>query len=217
PTACCSTSACRTCAASTRWSRSAAPRPRRRSSCSSAPATRRPAAWSPSTARRTSSSRAARARPRSPARSATRSSARRTSPASALVEPFTLDGRTLVVTGHIGIAMPANADERPESLLQKADAALARARERGVDWEVLGEKAPAPVVRRVNRHVELERALQDGQLVLHYQPQLSLTRRTSVVSMEALVRWRDPERGLIPPEQFLPFAERTGLTTAIGP
>ena len=136
--------------------------------------------------------------------------------AAALVEPFTLDGRTLLVTGHIGIALPADADERPESLLQKADAALARARERGVDWEVLGEKAPAPVVRRVNRHVELERALQDGQLVLHYQPQLSLTRRTSVVSMEALVRWRDPERGLIPPEQFLPFAEQTGLITAIG-
>ncbi|HEY3187089.1 MAG TPA: EAL domain-containing protein, partial [Solirubrobacteraceae bacterium] len=136
--------------------------------------------------------------------------------AAALVEPFTLDGRTLLVNGLIGIALPAAADERPEGLLQKADAALARARERGVDWEILGEKASAPAVRRVNRHLELERALEDGQLILHYQPQLSLTRRASVVSMEALVRWRDPVRGLIPPEQFLPFAEQTGLITAIG-
>jgi diguanylate cyclase (GGDEF)-like protein len=136
--------------------------------------------------------------------------------AAALVEPFTLDGRTLLVNGRIGIALPADADERPESLLQKADAALVRARERGVDWEILGDKAPTPAVRRVNRHVELEHALQDGQLVLHYQPQLSLTHRTSLVSMEALVRWRDPERGLIPPEQFLPFAEQTGLISAIG-
>jgi len=135
---------------------------------------------------------------------------------AALVDAFVLDGRTLRVTGQIGIALPSEADERPESVLQKADAALARARERGVDYEVLGDNAPVPAVRRVNRHLELEHALADGQLVLHYQPQLSLSRRTTIVGMEALVRWRDPERGLIPPEQFLPFAEQTGLIAAIG-
>jgi diguanylate cyclase (GGDEF)-like protein len=136
--------------------------------------------------------------------------------AAALVEPFTQDGRTLLVRGHIGIALPGDVTERPESLLQKADSALSRARERGTDWEILGDSVPAPAVRRVNRHVELEHALADGHLVLHYQPQFSLTHRTTVVSMEGLVRWRDPERGLIPPEQFLPFAEQTGLISAIG-
>src|SRR4051812_48594917 len=137
--------------------------------------------------------------------------------AAALVEPFTQDGRTLFVRGHIGIALPTDVTERPESLLQKADAALARAKERSTDWEILGDTTPVPAVRRVNRHVELQHALSDGQLVLHYQPQFSLSHRTpSVVSMEGLVRWRDPERGLIPPEQFLPFAEQSGLISAIG-
>jgi diguanylate cyclase (GGDEF)-like protein len=138
--------------------------------------------------------------------------------AAALVEPFVLEGRTLRVTGNIGVALPTDPGERPESLLQKADGALSRARERGVAYEVLGDAdhGPTPAVRRVNRHVELEHALADGQLILHYQPQVSLTRHASVVGMEALVRWRDPERGLIPPEQFLPFAEQTGLIAGIG-
>src|SRR5947208_289600 len=138
--------------------------------------------------------------------------------AAALMDPFVLEGRTLRVTGHIGVALPSDPGERPESLLQKADVALTRARERGVDYEVLGDAdhGPTPAVRRVNRHVELEHALADGQLVLHYQPQVSLTHQTSVVGMEALVRWRDPERGLIPPEQFLPFAEQSGLIAGIG-
>jgi diguanylate cyclase (GGDEF)-like protein len=136
--------------------------------------------------------------------------------AAALVEPFTLDGRALLVRGAIGIAVPADAAERPEGLLGKADVALKRAQEKGVDYEVVGERLAAPAVRRVNRHLELERALQDQQLVLHYQPQLSLEQRSKVVGIEALVRWRDPERGLIPPEQFLPFAEQTGLISGIG-
>ena len=136
--------------------------------------------------------------------------------AAALVEPFTLDGRTLLVRGSIGIAVPADATERPEGLIAKADVAVGRARERGVDYEVVGERVETPGVRRVNRHIELEAALQDRQLVLHYQPQFSLEQRTKVVGVEALVRWRDPQRGLIPPEQFLPFAEQTGLISAIG-
>jgi diguanylate cyclase (GGDEF)-like protein len=137
--------------------------------------------------------------------------------AAAVVEPFAYERRTLLVTANIGIALAVDATDRPESLLQRADAALARARERGTDYEILGDgPGSAPAVRRVNRHVELEQALQDGQLVLHYQPQVSLTRRTRVVGVEALVRWRDPERGLIPPEQFLPFAEQSGLISGIG-
>src|SRR4051794_38806834 len=82
--------------------------------------------------------------------------------AAALVEPFTQDGRTLLVHGTIGIALPTDASERPESLLQKAARAPARAREREPDGETLGDDPPAPPVRRVNRHVELEHALQDG-------------------------------------------------------
>jgi diguanylate cyclase len=138
---------------------------------------------------------------------------------AAVVEPFAYEGRTLLVTANIGIALAVDAGDRPESLLQRADAALARSREQGNDYEILGDGSSAPAVHRpsrVNRHVELEQALQDGQLVLHYQPQVSLTRRTSVVGVEALVRWRDPERGLIPPEQFLPFAEQSGLISGIG-
>jgi diguanylate cyclase (GGDEF)-like protein len=138
--------------------------------------------------------------------------------AAAVVEPFAYEGRTLLVTANIGIALAVDATDRPESLLQRADAALVRSRERGTEYEILGD-GPATAgaaARRVNRHVELEQALQDGQLVLHYQPQVSLTKRTSVVGVEALVRWRDPERGLIPPEQFLPFAEQSGLIAGIG-
>jgi diguanylate cyclase (GGDEF)-like protein len=135
---------------------------------------------------------------------------------AAVAEPFVYEGRTLRVTASIGIALGVDATDRPESLLQRADAALARSRERGTDYEILGDGSASPGVRRVNRHVELEQALQDGQLVLHYQPQVSLLHRTSIVGVEALVRWRDPERGLIPPEQFLPFAEQSGLISGIG-
>jgi diguanylate cyclase (GGDEF)-like protein len=135
---------------------------------------------------------------------------------AAVVEPFAYEGRTLLVTAHIGIALAIDSTGRPESLLQRADSALVRSRERGTDYEILGDGPAVPGVRRVNRHVELEQALEDGQLVLHYQPQVSLNRRTSVVGVEALVRWRDPERGLIPPEQFLPFAEQSGLISGIG-
>jgi diguanylate cyclase (GGDEF)-like protein len=137
---------------------------------------------------------------------------------AAVSEPFAYEGRTLLVTANIGIALAVDATDRPESLLQRADAALARSRENETDYEILGDGPTTATsgVRRVNRHVELEQALQDGQLVLHYQPQVSLTRRTAVVGVEALVRWRDPERGLIPPEQFLPFAEQSGLISGIG-
>ena len=84
--------------------------------------------------------------------------------AAAVVEPFAYEGRTLLVTANIGIALAVDATDRPESLLQRADAALARSRERETEYEILGDgPATAGGGAAGHRHVELEQALQDGQ------------------------------------------------------
>src|SRR5205807_5937370 len=101
-------------------------------------------------------------------------------------------------------------------LLRNADAAMYRAKDRGrARYEVYNEDLRAWALRRLELDNALGRALQRDELRVVYQPEVSIEDGT-VVALEALVRWHDPKRGVIMPQEFIPMAEETGLILAIG-
>jgi EAL domain-containing protein (putative c-di-GMP-specific phosphodiesterase class I) len=129
-------------------------------------------------------------------------------------EPFDLGGVEAVVTVSVGIAV---ADGRlPEALLRDADAAMYRAKEKGRDRvEVFDTQLRDDVVTRLDTERELRHALEHGGLAVHYQPVVSLD-TGAFAGFEALLRWDHPRRGLLPPGEFLPVAEDSGLMRPIG-
>jgi diguanylate cyclase (GGDEF)-like protein/PAS domain S-box-containing protein len=130
--------------------------------------------------------------------------------------PLSLGGREVSTTVSIGIAFPSRAHERADDLLRNADAAMYRAKDRGRDrYEVYNEDLRAWAVRRLELDQALRKALQRDELRVVYQPEVSIEDGT-VVAVEALVRWHDPKRGVIMPQEFIPLAEETGLILAIG-
>ncbi|HEY1712172.1 MAG TPA: EAL domain-containing protein [Solirubrobacteraceae bacterium] len=129
--------------------------------------------------------------------------------------PFVLDGNEHFVTISIGIAL-AEGGERAEDLVRDADAAMHRAKERGrARYELYDEALRGRALSRLRVENDLRRALERDELVLHYQPLVSLRDR-AMVSVEALVRWEHPERGRIAPVDFIPVAEENGLIEPIG-
>jgi len=135
--------------------------------------------------------------------------------ADALRAPFSLGGHQVAMTASIGIALAAAGDDAAD-LLRDADAAMYRAKARGRDrHEFFHDALRRGAVERLEIEIGLRRALAEGQLVLHYQPQVRV-RDGAVVGVEALVRWQHPERGLVPPGAFLPVAEGTRLIVPIG-
>ncbi len=123
--------------------------------------------------------------------------------ASVFTRPFVLDGNEHFVTTSIGIAL-AEGGELAEDLIRDADAALNRAKERGrARYELFDEGMRGRAISRLRVENDLRRALERDELVLEYQPLVSLRDR-SVVSVEALIRWEHPERGRIPPIRLHP-------------
>ena len=129
---------------------------------------------------------------------------------TALAEPFRLDGVLMDVDVSIGIAISPQHGEDVEVLMRRADVAMyvAKGEQTGIELYDAARDPNSPV--RLGTVTALREALDRGGLELHYQPKVGLD-DGSVVGTEALVRWRHAERGLIPPDEFVPLAERTGL------
>jgi diguanylate cyclase (GGDEF)-like protein/PAS domain S-box-containing protein len=130
--------------------------------------------------------------------------------------PFLLDSEEQFLSASIGIAVAGPDTERPEGLLRDADAAMYRAKERGKDrWELFDELMRETARERHETENALHRALERGELRVHYQPVVSLL-DGGCIGAEALVRWAHPDRGLLVPAQFIDLAEETGLIIPVG-
>jgi diguanylate cyclase (GGDEF)-like protein len=135
--------------------------------------------------------------------------------AEALTRPFILRHREHFVSASIGISI-GSGHEEPETLIRDADAALYRAKERGRGgYEIFDEVMRSRVIEHMQTENDLRRALQRGELELHYQPLVALE-SGSITSLEALLRWRHPDRGLVGPAGFIPVAEESRLIIPIG-
>ncbi|HEY2000358.1 EAL domain-containing protein [Paraburkholderia sp.] len=133
---------------------------------------------------------------------------------AAISEPVWLDGTELYVGCSMGASLFPQDGDDTETLMKKADLAMYRAKDMGRNtFQFYQPEMNAAAGARLNLERRLRRALRDNEFLLHYQPQVDLV-TGQIVGMEALVRWRDPEAGLIPPSAFIPVAEECGL---IGP
>jgi len=132
-----------------------------------------------------------------------------------LNQPFMLGGQELQVSARAGVALyPSDATE-PDGLFSSAEAALRQAKASNDRYLFYARKMNAQVAERLKFENKLRRALEKEQFVLHYQPKVDLA-SGRIGGVEALIRWNDPETGLVPPMQFIPLLEETGMILEVG-
>jgi diguanylate cyclase (GGDEF)-like protein len=133
---------------------------------------------------------------------------------AALNEPVRLDGMTFDLEASVGIALHPDHAPDFEALLQRSDVAMYVAKERRSGVEIYDSAKDRNSPARLGMLGELRRAVDNDELELHFQPKVALA-DGGLVGMEALLRWRHPERGLLEPAEFLPIAEQTYLMRSI--
>ncbi|MGQ7956232.1 EAL domain-containing protein [Pseudomonas sp. SP16.1] len=133
-----------------------------------------------------------------------------------LAWPFVLEGREFFVSASIGIALAPQDGEELSQLMKNADTAMYHAKERGKNnFQFYQSEMNASALERLELESDLRHAQEQGQFVLHYQPQFSGDGRR-LTGVEALLRWRHPTRGLVPPNDFIPVLEELGLVVQVG-
>ncbi len=134
-----------------------------------------------------------------------------------LSRPWRLDNGAEVRLGaSIGITSYPDFGSSPEALLQQGDAAVYRAKAEGRGgFRFFDDSLTASARQRIEMETRLRRAVEAGGLELHYQPQIDIA-SGRIIGAEALVRWRDGDRGLVPPDAFIPVAEQTGMIATLG-
>jgi diguanylate cyclase (GGDEF)-like protein len=133
---------------------------------------------------------------------------------SALEQPMTLEGQQVIVGGSIGIASYPEHGDEIHTLLRHADMAMYAAKRSSGGYTIYDPRYDRQSRQRLSLMSELRRAVERDELTLYYQPKIDLS-TGEVAHVEALLRWMHPERGFIPPDQFIPFAEHTGYIKTI--
>jgi diguanylate cyclase (GGDEF)-like protein/PAS domain S-box-containing protein len=133
-----------------------------------------------------------------------------------LATSHTIEGHDLHIAGSIGISIYPEDGEDAETLIKNADTAMYHAKEGGRNnFQFFKSHMNQKAVERQSLESSLRRALERKEFLLHYQPKVDLRTR-EITGVEALIRWQQPERGLVPPSQFVPIAEDSGLIIPIG-
>lgn len=130
--------------------------------------------------------------------------------------PFEVDGHELITSISIGVALFPGDGRNFESLMKKADTAMYRAKEMGRNtYSFFDKQMNDDAIEHLHMRNGLNRAVERGEFVLHYQPQIDLV-SGAMVGVEALIRWKHPQLGMVPPVRFIPVAEESGLIVSIG-
>jgi diguanylate cyclase (GGDEF)-like protein len=133
-----------------------------------------------------------------------------------LAEPFTFMNKAVRAPVSVGISVYPSDGQDINTLMKHADTAMYRAKSHGgSQFQFYEYGMEAELVRRVELERDLRKAIDKGELVLHYQPQIDL-KTGNLMGAEALVRWNHPERGFMSPEEFIPLAEESGLIIPLG-
>jgi diguanylate cyclase (GGDEF)-like protein/PAS domain S-box-containing protein len=133
-----------------------------------------------------------------------------------LSAPHSIDGQDLHIHGSIGISVYPQDGEDAETLIKNADTAMYHVKENGRNnFQLFKADMNLKAIERQSLEGSLHRALERKEFLLHYQPKVNLE-TTEITGVEALIRWQRPDRGLVPPGQFIPIAEDCGLILPIG-